>query len=129
MLGAAALAVAVTAQPFNTANLVVLRLGDGTAPAVSSNAQPYFIDELSVTSGSSATTVRTISLPTAGNNACTGSGTTTFEGGGTTSWDGRYVVTQCFTAPVGTATVQSNALYPQRQINRIRADGAVHHGA
>ena len=130
-LASAALASAalVAAQNLDTSHILVWRMGDGTAPAVASNAQPYFLDSYAIAAdGSFATLARTIAMPTTGTNACTGSGTTVMEGGGSLSFDGRYLTTPCFTGPVGTTTVNSNSAYPQRQINRIRADGAVHHG-
>jgi hypothetical protein len=118
-----------TPHVHNPSHACSWRFGDGAPPAALGAPLPYFLEEWSIGGdATSASVARTIAMPTTGQNACTGSNTTTWEGGGSLSWDGKYLVTQCFTAPVGTlSAAQSNPLYPQRQINRFRADGVVHH--
>lgn len=106
---------------FSPSSILVWRLGSG-APITTNIAQPYFMDEWAISAdGASASVIRTIPMPTSGDAACSGSLLTTFEGSATTSFDGRYVVTQCWTGPVGTTNVNSNSSWPLRQINRIGA--------
>jgi hypothetical protein len=112
---------------FQTGNLVLWRLGNGSAiPAGSTAAHPYFFDEATLTGGAtSASVVRSIALPTTGTTACTGAVSTLGEGGGSVSWDGRYLVVPCFSAPVGTASVSTTSAWPNRVIVRLGADSDV----
>ena len=108
---------------FNPASIVVWRLGSGAAIQTASAASPYFVDEVSVSAdGASACVIRTIPMPTSGDAACTGSMSTVVEGGGSLSWDGRFLVMPCFTAPVGTTAAATNSSWPFRQIVRVGAD-------
>ncbi|HVQ06908.1 MAG TPA: Calx-beta domain-containing protein [Allosphingosinicella sp.] len=112
-------------SPFTAGNLVVYRVGDGSA-ALSSNATAVFIDEF-LTSGGAA--VQNIALPTTdggGNQTLTASGTATSEGYLTLSTDGHYLVLAGYDAAAGTANiVASNATTINRVVGRIGADGVV----
>ncbi|OJV89505.1 MAG: hypothetical protein BGO39_36680 [Chloroflexi bacterium 54-19] len=114
--------VAVThAAGLNSANLVVLRVGDGGA-SLSSAATAVFLDEIT-TNGSK---VQSLGLPTAvsGNNRIlTESGSASSEGALTRSADGKYLSLVGYDAAPGTASVVSTA---SATTNRIvaRVDGS-----
>src|SRR5437870_5688900 len=77
------------AVPFTFPNLVIYRVGDGSA-ALSGNATPVFLDEYTMAGG----LVQSIPMPTAvngSNRRLTASGTGTSEGLMTLSKDGRYL--------------------------------------
>lgn len=115
------------AAPFTPGNVVVYRLGNGSA-ALTSAATPVFLDEYSV-SGASATLVQSIALPTAvaaANRRVTASGTATSDGMLTRSADGRYLVATGYDAAPGTASVATTSPgATARVVARVYADSSV----
>ncbi len=102
-LAAAALPQVCLAAAFTAGNLVVYRVGDGTA-ALTSVATAAFLDEYSP----GGALIQSIPLPTAvagANQVCTNSGSATTEGLATTSADGAYLVGGCYAAALGTASI------------------------
>jgi predicted extracellular nuclease len=114
----------VAAATFSPGNLVVLRIGDGTA-TLSSAATAVFLDEFT-TSGAA---VQTFSMPTTvnGNNRIlTNSGSATSEGALARSADGRYLTLAGYDAAPGTASVVSTASATvNRIVARVDADGNI----
>ena len=86
-------------------DLVVYRVGDGTA-ALGSAATSVFLDEYST----SGVLVQSIAMPTSiigSNKMLTSSGTATSEGGLTLSTDGNFIVLTGYNAAAGTAAIAS----------------------
>ena len=112
------------AAPFKPGNLVVARVGDGSA-ALTSAATEVFLDEF--TPG--GTLVQTIALPTSvtGNNRIlTASGSATTELHLTRSADGHYLVLTGYGAAPGTpAIATSQTTDVARVIGLIAADGTL----
>jgi len=113
-----------SAAPFTPGNLVVARVGDGSA-ALTAAATEVFLDEY--TTG--GTLVQTIALPTSvsGNNRIlTASGTATSELSLTRSADGHYLVLTGYgAAPGTTAIATSQTTDVARVIGLIAADGTL----
>lgn len=108
------LATGFLAAQITPGNLVVVRLGDGSA-ALSNAATPVFLDQFTVTGAA----VGTLPLPTSAsgaNRAVTNSGTATSEGCLTQSADGRYLLSTGYDAPVGTTSIASS---PVATVNRV----------
>lgn len=105
-------------------NLVVTRVGDGTA-ALSNAATAVFLEEYT----KSGALVQTIAMPTApagGNFAMTWSGTATSEGAITQSVDGRYLLLVGYNAAPGTPSVATTAsAATARIIGRVALGGAI----
>ncbi|MEI7801215.1 MAG: hypothetical protein WCI97_01080 [Bacteroidota bacterium] len=118
----------VSAAPstFTAGNIVLYRVGDGTG-ALSSSAQPTFIDEYPI--AANATLAQTIAIPTGINGAnriLTNSGTATSEGTMSRSVDGQYLVVAGYDVAPGTATVASTTSSTvNRIVGSIAADGTV----
>lgn len=110
--------------PFTQGNLVIYRVGDGTA-ALSSAGTAVFVDEY--TTG--GTLVQSIALPTAvvgSNRRLVSSGTATSEGMLTRSSDGQYLVLTGYDADVGTASIASTAAATtNRVVGRIDSSGTI----
>lgn len=110
--------------PFASGNLVVYRVGDGSA-ALGSGGTAVFLDEYTP----SGTLVQSIPMPTAVNGAnrrLVASGTATSEGFLSRSADGQYVVLAGYDAAVGTASITGSASTAvNRVIGRVGADGNV----
>lgn len=124
-VAAAALAAAAFAQtPFTYGNLLVTRVGDGTA-TLSSSATAVFVDEYTP----SGTLVQSVALPTVAsglNQACTNSGSASSEGFISLSTNGLYAMLVGYNAAPGTATVATSANPTvQRVIARIDLAGTV----
>lgn len=103
-LGLAALSA--QAAPITPGNIVLTRVGDGSA-ALGSTATAVFLDEYTTT----GTLVQTIAVPTtvAGANfALTVSGSATSEGAITISPDGKFAAFAGYNAAVGTAGVATS---------------------
>ncbi len=115
---AAAPAAAAPGAAFFSGDVVVYRVGDGSAP-LSSAATPVFLDEFSPGGGLQSSTA----LPTASaaaNHRCTASGTATSEGQLTRSTDGRYLLAPCYDAAPGTASIAATtAASTPRVIGRV----------
>jgi hypothetical protein len=100
-------ATAASASDFTAGNVVVVRIGDGSA-ALTSAATAAFLDEFTP----AGALVQSIALPIApsgANSSFATSGTATSEGGLTLSADGRYFLLTGYDAPLGTASVASSA--------------------
>jgi hypothetical protein len=122
-LVAAALTALASAQ-ISPGNLVVVRVGDGTA-GLSNGATPVTLDQFTV----AGVPVNSIPMPTnlnGNHRRVTNSGTATSEGGLTQSADGRYLLTVGYDAAVGTASVVStSAAAVARVIARTALDGTI----
>ncbi|MBS1723074.1 MAG: hypothetical protein JSS66_09005 [Armatimonadetes bacterium] len=109
---------------FTPGNLVVSRVGDGSA-ALTSAATPVFLEEIT-TAGAA---VQTIALPTAdsgGNQTCTNSGNAGSEGFLSLSTDNKFVLFVGYDAPVGTAAIAGTVSATfNRVVGRVGADGAL----
>lgn len=121
---AGATAGAGLAAPFTPGNLVVARVGDGSA-ALSSAATAIFLLEYTP----AGTLVQTIAVPTAAsgsNYALTASGSATSELNITRSADGQYLTITGYDAAPGTAGVAGSAATTvSRVIGRVAANGTV----
>jgi|GEM_PF-626706 len=92
------------AAPFTPGDLVIERVGDGSA-ALTSAANPVFLDEYT----RAGVLVQTISIPSSGASAVVNSGTATSEGNLTLSADGRELVIAGYNADAGTTNVAKSA--------------------
>jgi hypothetical protein len=113
---------AKTTAAFTAGNLVVYRVGDGSA-ALSSSATPIFLDEFTPT----GTLVQSIPMPTTvigANRILTAAGSSTSEGYITLSPNNQYLWIGGYDAAPGTATVAS-AASTNRTIGRVDASGTV----
>ena len=113
-----------SAQNFNAGNLIVCRVGDGSA-AVTSAAWKVTLVEM--TTGGSTVGLKTVDLPTAvsgSNRILTQSGTAVSEGDVTLSADYRYVVCAGYDAPIGTLTVASTGTW-NGTIGRVDTAGGI----
>src|SRR6266852_1272148 len=112
------------ASAFTSGNLVVYRVGDGSA-ALASSATAVFLDEY--TTG--GTLVQSIAMPTvvnASNKRLTASGTATSEGLMTRSVDGKYLTAAGYDAALATATpASSTSSSINRVIARVDSSGAI----
>lgn len=110
---------------FTNGNLVVYRVGTGSA-ALASSATAVFLDEYTTAGGSP---VQSIAMPTAasgGNHILTASGTATTEGLLTRSTDGQYLMLTGYDAALGTASITSSASATvNRVIGRVDAAGNI----
>jgi uncharacterized repeat protein (TIGR01451 family) len=123
VLGGASLAPNAQAAAFTAGNLVVYRIGDGSA-ALTTAGTAIFLDEYTT----SGTLVQTIALPNtaAAANRIVGSGSSTSEGWLTRSADGQYLVLPGYRADLGTAAVGgTTAAVANRVIARIDSAGAI----
>ena len=115
--------LAASASPFTPGNLVVARVGDGTA-ALSGSATAVFLLEYTP----AGALVQTIALPTTATlpqRALTASGTSTSELGLTRSADGRFLVLTGYDAAPGLASITGTAsATTARVIGRIAPDGS-----
>lgn len=124
-VAAAALAAAAFAQtPLTYGNLLVTRVGDGTA-TLSGVATPVFVDEYTT----SGTLVQSIAMPTVAsglNQAFTNSGSASSEGFLNISTNGLYVLLTGYNAAPGTTAIAGTANPPvSRVIARIDLAGVV----
>ena len=114
----------VFAAAFTAGNIVVCRVGDGSA-ALTSAATPVFLDEYTPT----GTFVQTVNMPmvvSGANQILTAAGTSTNDCAITRSSNGSYLLITGYSAPVGTAAVAgtTSAAFP-RVIGRVDANGVV----
>lgn len=114
----------VLAAPFKPGNIVVARVGDGSA-ALSGAAAAVFLDEYTP----AGVLVQSVPLPTSvsGNNRIlTAAGNATTELALTRSADGRYLVLTGYGTAPGTASVVTSATTAvARVIGLIGADGSI----
>jgi hypothetical protein len=112
------------AAPLTSGNLVIYRIGDGSA-APTSAATAVFLDEYST----SGTLVQSIPMPTAtsgANRKLTASGTASSEGCPTRSVDGKFVTLMGYDAAVGTASITSSSSSTiNRVVGIVNANGQV----
>ncbi len=104
--------------PYTTGNLVVLRVGDGSA-ALGSSSTAIFLDEFSP----SGTLVHAHPLPTSGANVLSNSGSATSEGQITLSQDSYYLLLAGYNTGPGTASIANT---PSSTVNRklLRVDNS-----
>ncbi|HEU4326790.1 MAG TPA: CARDB domain-containing protein [Roseiflexaceae bacterium] len=114
----------VKAAAFTAGNLVVVRVGDGSATLTNASTA-VFLDEFSP----SGTPVQSIGLPTStsgGNAALTMSGSATSEGTLARSPNGAYLTLAGYDAAPGTAGIGATAsATTNRIIGRIDSSGAI----
>ena len=112
------------AAPFTPGNVVVVRVGDGSA-ALTSAATATFLVEYTP----AGVLVQTIALPTAAagtNSILTNTGTSTSDAMLTRSANGAYLVLTGYDAALGTAALTTTASTANnRVIGRVAADGSV----
>jgi len=104
------------AAPFTAGNLVLYRVGDGSA-ALGSGGTAVFLDEYTP----AGTLVQSVAMPTAASPRLVASGTATTEGFLTRSEDTRYLIVPGYDAALGTAVTASNTV--PRVIGRVDANG------
>ena len=122
---ALAVSIAATfAAPFTSGNIVVVRVGNGSA-ALTSAATPVFLDEYTPGGGF----VQTIAMPTAvsgPNFRFSNSGTATSEGSINLSADRAFLSLAGYDAAVGTLTVTSTtSVANPRVVGLVDANGIV----
>src|SRR2546423_2089570 len=103
-----------TQAAFTSGNLVIYRVGDGSA-ALGSAATAVFLDEYTI----AGALAQSIALPTTAsgpNHIITASGTATSEGLITRSTDKNFLLVTGYDAAVGTATITTSA---STTINRV----------
>jgi hypothetical protein len=106
---------------FTAGNLVVLRVGDGSA-ALSNASTAIFLDEYTTT----GTKVRSVPLPTSGTSVIANSGSATSEGALSRSGDGRYLVLAGYGRVPGTPSIASTGIDSvKRVIARVDALGNI----
>jgi len=112
------------AGPFTPGNLVVVRLGNGSA-AMNNQSQATFLDEYSL----AGSLIQSIPMPTSSvgsDRRLTLSGTANSEGELAVSSDGRYLTLGGYDAAPGVASISSSALtVASRSIARIDLSGNV----
>lgn len=114
----------VEAAPYTPGNLVLSRVGDGSA-ALGAATSAVFLDEYT-TAGVNAN--NTLALPTAAsgsNFTFTLGGTSTSQGQLTRSPDGRFLTMYGYDTPVGTTGPASNGTFQGRTVARIDQNGNV----
>jgi predicted extracellular nuclease len=111
--------------PFTSGNLVVYRVGDGSA-GLTANATAVFLDEYATVAGP---VVQSIAMPTTAsgsNKRLTASGTATTEGFITRSADSTYLVMPGYDAALGTGTITtSTSATINRVIGRVNGSGTI----
>ena len=116
-----ALVVPGLVAQFKAGDLVVLRVGDGSA-ALSNASTAIFLDEYSIT----GTLVKSWPLPTSGTSVITNSGSATSEGSLSRSADGRYLTLGGYGRVPGTTGIASTGIDSvKRVIARVDALGNI----
>ena len=111
---------------FSPGNIVVSRVGDGSTLLTNASAQVQLVEY--TTAGVATGVVVTLPVTTtntAGNRACTNSGSSTTEGGLNLSYDGRYLTHTGYDAIPGVTGISSSATDPNRTIARIDVSGNI----
>jgi hypothetical protein len=114
--------VGVSAAQFTPGNLVVLRVGDGTA-ALTNASTASFLDQYNTATANQASPSFTSSLPTAGGTVLTISGTSTSDGQITRSATGQIIVAGYATAPGTTGVTGTLSSAVNRVVNAVDASG------
>jgi hypothetical protein len=116
----------LSANGFSQNDLVVERVGDGSAP-LSNASTAIFLDELTT----AGTAVQSLALPTANGaspatNPITAAGTSTAEGQLTRSADGKYLTVPGYDTGPGTASIASStSATVSREVGRVDGNGIV----
>lgn len=121
ILAALAISGVANAQALNGGNLVVTRVGDGSAVPTNA-ANPVFIDQYT-TSGTLVSSISIPTTPSGANLPCTNSGTATSELSLNLSADHRFLTFGGYDATVGTTSVASSTV--PRVVARVGMDGSV----
>lgn len=118
------LSTLVAQAPFTAGNLVVVRVGDGSA-ALTNAATPMFLEEMTT----AGTPVQTVAMPTVTSGSqrrYTNSGSATSEGFLGLSVNGRYLVAGGYDAALGTTSVATTASATNpRVVARIDLNGPI----
>jgi hypothetical protein len=119
----------VFAAAFTAGNLVVSRVGDGSA-TLSGAATAVFLDEFTTAGGSAVQSIGlpngSGAVPTSGNRWLTDSGTATSDGTLTRSVNGAYLTIQGYNAPLALASVAgTTSAANNRVIALVAADGTI----
>ena len=102
-------------SPFTQGNIVVLRVGDGSA-ALTNASTASFIDEYTT----SGTFVQSIAIPTTGLNKLTNAGTSGTEGLINLSPDGQYLTLAGYDIAPGTASIAATTFaVAKRKLLRV----------
>lgn len=113
-----------TTAAFTPGNLVVYRVGDGSA-ALTNASTAVFLDEYTTT----GTLVQSIAMPTAAagaNQPLTAAGTSTSEGFISLSLDQKYLFLTGYAAVPGVASISSTTSAAQnRVVGRVDASGSI----
>jgi hypothetical protein len=114
--------------PFTAGNLVVVRVGDGTASFSGGGTVPVFLDEYNPIN---LTLVQSVALPTTSgsNRALTLVGNAPTEGYLTTSTDGRFLTLAGYDAAIGVAAASMSPTglggTVDRVVARVSVDGTI----
>lgn len=113
-----------SAAPFTPGNLVVVRIGDGTALLTSAATATFLLEYTPA-----GVLVQTIALPTTAtgtNSILTNTGSSTSDALLTRSVDGRYLVLTGYDATLGTLALTTTAAATNnRVIGRVDANGTI----
>jgi hypothetical protein len=123
-VGVIALASMASAAPFTLGNLVVSRVGDGTA-ALTGNATAVFLDEYTTAGTAVGNTIPLPTVASGGNFALTLGGTTTSAGHLARSTNGQFLTIFGVDAPVGTTTPNGNTSFRGRTVAYVNQAGVV----
>ena len=116
-----ALIVSSLVAQFTAGNLVILRVGDGSA-ALSNASTAIFLDQYTPT----GTLVNSLPLPTSGASVIANSGSATSEGALSRSGDGRYLVLAGYGRVPGTASIAGTGIDSvKRVVARVDALGNI----
>lgn len=118
-----AITITTVSAQFTAGNLVIYRVGDGTASLVNTG-NPVFLDEYTPT----GTLVQSVAMPTTanGNNkALVSGGTSTTEGMMTRSADGKFLVLTGYDGVGTTSLSASDAPVKNRVVGIVNSAGAI----
>jgi hypothetical protein len=123
-----AISGASSAAPFTPDNLVVVRVGDGTA-TLANTGNAVFLDEYSITTAGVPTLVQSVPLPSAAaagelQRQCVMSGTAASEGALVRSTNARFLTLACYGSNIPAATSLNSSLgtVVPRVIARVAVD-------
>ena len=114
------------ANPFTPGNLVIYRVGDGSA-GLANTGNPIFVDEYNPTTQMVVNSIELPTAPTGNNQPLIASGTSVSEGLLTRSADGRYIVLTGYATTMsasGSLSSSAASMVP-RGIGRVDSDGNV----
>jgi hypothetical protein len=110
------------AAPFTAGNIVVYRIGDGSAP-ITAAATNVFLDEYNT----AGTLIQSIAMPTTSSGSVNAlvAGNSTTEGLITRSVDGRYIFLTGYKAALGTASISGTPSATPRTVGRVDFSGNI----